>query len=110
MTAMAVDRQDWVTLEDAARQTKVPLTTIRDWYRSGAIEASTAPEGHRVVRLSQVEQQATGMQREVGKNPSSRLRPPAEHQPDAETLAAISRSVQELQDLARERLEPQTAR
>jgi hypothetical protein len=107
---MSVDENDWVTLEEASLCAKVPLTTIRDWYRSGAIESRYAAEGHRLVPLSQVEQQATGMQRESGKIPSARLRPAAEHLPDAETLAAISRSVQELQDLARERLEPQATR
>ena len=103
--------EDWVTLEDASQQAKVPLTTIRDWYRSGAIDASYSSDGQRLVRMSQVEQQATGMQREAGKVPSARLnRPPVEHLPDAETVAAINRSVQELQDLARERLEPQSSR
>jgi hypothetical protein len=111
MATMPVDEQDWATLEDASRQTKVPLTTIRDWYRGGAIDASYAPEGHRLVRLSQVEQRATGMPRETGKVPSARLsRPPADHGPDVETATTINRSVRELQGLARERLEPQGAR
>jgi hypothetical protein len=106
---MPVGEQDWITLQDASQRTKVPLTTIRDWYRSGAIDASTAPQGHRLVRLSQVEQQATGMRRETGKVPSARLiRPQAEHGPGAE--AGDDRIVQELRDLARERLESQAAR
>jgi hypothetical protein len=106
---MPVDEQDWVTLQDASQRTKVPLTTIRDWYRSGAIDASTTPEGRRLVRLSQLEQQATGMRRETGKVPSARLiRPQAEHRPGAEAVA--DHTVQELQGLARERLEPQATR
>jgi hypothetical protein len=109
MTVMPVEERDWITLQDASQQTKVPLTTIRDWYRSGAIDASTTPEGRRLVRLSQVERQATGIQRETGKVPSARLiRPQGEHRPAAE--AAADRTVQELQDLARERLEPQATR
>jgi hypothetical protein len=108
---MAVEHhQDWVTLEDAARRTLVPMTTIRDWYRSGTIDASTAPAGLRLVRMSQVREQATGMQREAGKVPSPRLGPPAGFRPGAESVAAINQTVQELQDLARERLEPQAAR
>jgi len=105
---MAVGQQDWVTLEDAAREAKVPTTTIRDWYRSGAIEATTTPEGHRLVRRSQVHEQATGLRRETGKVPSPRVKP-AGFLPDAEALASINQTVQELQDLARERLEPEAA-
>ena len=107
---MAVGHQDWVTLEEAALEAKVPATTIRDWYRSGAIEATTAPEGHRLVRRSQVYEQATGLRREAGKVPSPRLIQPAGFRPDAEVVASINQTVQELQDLARERLEPEAAR
>ena len=107
---MAVGQQDWVTLENAALEAKVPTTTIRDWYRSGAIEATTAPEGHRLVRISQVHEQATGLRREAGKMPSPRVSQPAGFRPDAEAVASINQAVQELQDLARERLEPEAAR
>jgi hypothetical protein len=106
---MAVEHQDWVTLEDAARRTAVPMTTIRDWYRAGTIDATTTPAGLRLVRVSQVREQATGIQREAGKVPSPRLGPPA-LRADAEAVAAINQTVQELQDLARERLEPQATR
>ena len=107
---MAVGQQDWVTLEDAALEAKVPATTIRDWYRSGAIEATTTPEGHRLVRMSQVQDQATGLRREAGKVLSPRVSRPARFQPDAEVVASINQAVQGLQDLARERLEPETSR
>ena len=106
---MAVGQQDWVTLEDAAREAKVPATTIRDWYRSGAIEATTTPEGHRLVRRSQVHEHATGLRRETGKMPSPRVSKPAGFLPDAEAVASINQAVQDLQDLARERLEPEAA-
>ena len=106
---MTVGQQDWVTLEDAALDAKVPTTTIRDWYRSGAIEATTAPEGHRLVRRSQVHEQATGLRRELGKVPSQRVSKPAGFLPDAEAVASINQAVHELQDLARERLEPEAA-
>jgi hypothetical protein len=107
---MVVERQDWVTLEDAALQAKVPTTTIRDWYRNGAIEATTAPEGHRLVLLSQVQEQATGLRSESGKVPSPRITTPAGFRPDAEAVASINQAVLGLQDLARERLEPEAAR
>jgi hypothetical protein len=107
---MAVGHDDWVTLEDAALEAKVPTTTIRDWYRSGAIEATTAPEGHRLVRRSQVHEQATGLRREAGKVPSPRVSQPAGFLPDAETVASINQAVLGLQDLARERLEAEAAR
>jgi excisionase family DNA binding protein len=107
---MAVGQQDWVTLEEAALEAKVPTTTIRDWYRSGAIEATTTREGHRLVRRSQVHEQATGLRREAGKVASPRVIQPAGFRPDAEAVASINQTVQELQDLARERLEPEAAR
>lgn len=60
------------------------------------------------MRLSQVQEQATGLGHEPGPA-SPRVGMPAGFGPDAGALASINQTVQELQDLARERLEPEAA-
>ena len=57
---MSVREQDWVTLEEAAETVKISLTTLRDWYRKGAVESMSSAEGRRLVRLGQVQERATG--------------------------------------------------
>jgi hypothetical protein len=56
---MSEIRREWVTLREAAEDVGLPLTTVRDWTRSGAIEMREIPTG-RVVDLAEVRLKAMG--------------------------------------------------
>ena len=107
MTDQDVDRdEDWVPLVRAAHEAGVPITTIRDWYRTGAIESMATPEGQRLVRLSQALEQATGRGSSRGRSATQRpSQTPEEIQAEVEAIATRTRAVAELQEAARERME-----
>jgi hypothetical protein len=99
-------KEEWIGLEQASSEAKVPPTTIRGWYRSGAIESTSSADGQRLVLLSQVLSQASGAgtghtrPRETGPAMT-----PERLQAETRAIATRSRFVNELQDIARARLE-----
>jgi hypothetical protein len=100
--------QDWVTILEAAVLSKVPATTIRDWYHSGAIGSMTTTDGARLVSLPEVKAFAGGEGKHLRSDPKGRLtRTPAQQHTHGETAATLSQAVTELQGMARDRLEPQ---
>jgi hypothetical protein len=96
--------EEWIGLERASSEAKVPKTTIRGWYRSGAIESTTSADGQRLVLLSEVLGQATGTGR-VRAPEAGPAMTPERIRAETEAIATRSRFVNELQDIARARLE-----
>jgi predicted site-specific integrase-resolvase len=103
---MKTARRTWVSLGDAAQEVGVSMTTIRDWYRSGAIESKTGPSG-RVVDVDQVREQAmgftaprhqSGLQDRVADGAAEQVETHAQFQ------AELTHMLRELQELARQRL------
>jgi len=102
-----VREQAWVTLPEASNEVGVPMSTIRDWYRSGAIESQVSPGGQRLVSLEEVQDHATGLHHKSKRGEKSRpSRTPEQLQADVERESTLSRAVVELQGMARARLEP----
>lgn len=105
---MKVRDQDWVTIMEASGSTKVPATTITDWCRSGVIDSMTTSEGARLVSLPGVRAHAAGDGRhDRGQTKGRMSRTPAQLQQDGQTATTLNRAVNDLQGMARERLEPQ---
>jgi hypothetical protein len=103
---MTVRDQDWVSVADASAKTKVPVTTIRDWYRSGAIGSMTTSQGSRLVSLPEVKSYAGGAGQNHLRHVKGRLsRTPAQMLSDGETATTLNQTVADLQSIARERLE-----
>ena len=102
---MSVREQDWVTLEEAAESARVSLTTLRDWYRQGAVDSTSSAEGRRLVRLGQVQERATGLSVDKSSALGNRLGRKNRTTLASETTVGLEQAVSELQSLARERLE-----
>jgi hypothetical protein len=99
--------QAWVTLQEASTVVGVPVTTIREWYRTGVIESQVSAGGERLVPLNEVQDHATGILRESKRGDKTGLLRTAEQlQADVERESTLSRAVVELQGMARARLEP----
>jgi hypothetical protein len=103
---MKTAQRTWVTPGDAAKEVGVSVTTIRDWYRSGAIESKTGPSG-RIVDVDQVREQAmgftaprhkSGLQDRVADGGADHVETHAQFQ------AELTNTLRELQELARQRL------
>jgi transposase-like protein len=105
---MDTTEQTWVTVDQAAREVGISPTTIRDWYRSGAVATIAHPSG-RVVDLDQVRSRAMGFAapRPRHVNIKDRMHDgTAPDAPEGSTLEAeLTINVGELQQLARQRLE-----
>ena len=56
---MSEIQRQWVPMTEAAEEVGLPLTTVRDWTRSGAIEMRELPTG-RVVDVEEVRLKAMG--------------------------------------------------
>ncbi len=98
--------QDWVTILDAAVASKVPATTIREWYRNNDIKTMTTTDGVRLVSLPEVRAYARGEGRHHRGDPSGRMtRSPAQMQTDGESETTRRQAVTELQGMARDRLD-----
>jgi hypothetical protein len=96
----------WIGRERASSEAKVPPTTIRGWYRSGVIESTSSADGQRLVLLSQVLSQASGIGTgHVRPHEAGPAMTPERIQAETEAIATRSRFVNELQDIARARLE-----
>ena len=102
---MSVREQDWVTLEEAAETVKISVTTLRAWYRQGAVESTSSAEGRRLVRLCQVQERAAGLIIDKSSALGNRLGRKNKNKLASETAADLELAVSELQSLARERLE-----
>ena len=99
--------QDWVTIIEAAVSSKVPATTIRQWYRNDEIETMTTTDGVRLVSLPQVKAYARGDGKHRRSDPNGRMtRTPEQMQTDGESAASRNRAVIDLQGMARDRLAP----
>jgi hypothetical protein len=98
-------KEEWIGLERASSEAKVPPTTIRGWYRSGAIESTSSADGQRLVLLSQVLSQASGGAGHARPLESRPTMTPERIQAETKAIATRSRFVNELQDIARARLE-----
>ena len=104
---MTVRDRDWVSIVEAAAAAKVPATTIRDWYRSGAIGSMTTSQGARLVSLPEVKSYARGGGQNHLRHVKGRLsRTPAEMKTDGETATNLNQTVADLQSAARDRLDP----
>jgi hypothetical protein len=98
--------EEWIGLERASSEAKVPATTIRGWYRSGAIQSTTSADGQRLILLSEVLGQATGAGPGRVRAPEAGpVMTPERIRAETEAIATRSRFVNELQDIARARLE-----
>ena len=103
----ATHDQGWVTILEAAVASKVPATTIRQWYRNDEIETMTTTDGVRLVSLLQVKAYASGEGRHHRGEPNGRMtRTPEQMHADGETAASRNQAVIELQGMARDRLHP----
>ena len=54
-----VGQRRWVSVKDAAAEVGIPMTSVRDWARSGSIESKQLPDG-RLVDVQQVREKAMG--------------------------------------------------
>jgi hypothetical protein len=102
---MARTKREWVSLQEAALQVGVSLTTVRDWCRSGAVETKGESTG-RVVDLAQVRAKAMGPA--APKRPSTLQDRVADSDGEGVTQGEprqtyLNRALHELQELARER-------
>ena len=96
--------EEWIGLHQASAEADVPVTTLRDWYRSGAIESISDTDGRRLVLLSEVLREATG--RDPRRRKQARpVKTSEELERETESIAARTRAVNELQDIARQRLQ-----
>ena len=96
--------QDWVTILDAAVSSKVPATTIREWYRNNEIKTMTTSDGVRLVSLPEVKAYARGEGQHHRGDPNGRMtRSPAQLQTDGEGEVTRRQGVTELQGIARDR-------
>ena len=102
-----VDEQtrEWVSPREAAEIVGIPMTTVRDWTRSGRIDVREAPDG-RVVDLQQVRERAMGPS---SARPQSGLQDRVADEAPERTSGKLARerelaeTLQGLQQLARER-------
>lgn len=100
--------EEWIGLERASSEAKVPPTTIRGWYRSGTIESTTSVDGQRLVLLSEVLRQASGIGSGRVRAPEAGpAMTPERIRAETDAIATRSRFVNELQDIARSRLQEQ---
>jgi hypothetical protein len=98
--------QDWVTILEAAVTAKVPATAIRDWYHSGAIGSMKTTDGTLLVSLAEVKAHAIGDGKDHLHDDRGRLtRTPEQQVRDGEVAASLNEAVNELQGVARDRLE-----
>jgi hypothetical protein len=98
--------QDWVTILEAAVSGKVPATAIRDWYQSGAIGSMKTTDGTLLVSLREVKAYANGDGKGHLHDERGRLtRTPEEQIRDGEVAATLNEAVNELQGMARDRLD-----
>jgi len=99
--------QDWVTILEAAVSSKVPATTIRQWYRNDEIETMTTTDGVRLVSLTEVKAYVRGEGKHYRRDPNGRMtRTPEQMQTDGVSTASRNQAVIDLQGIARDRLEP----
>jgi hypothetical protein len=104
---MTVRDGDWVGVLQASAIVNVPASTIRDWYRSGVIGSMTTSQGARLVSLPEVKSFASGEGHHDRRNVKGLMRRSQEQlKTDAETAAALNRTVTDLQGAARDRLGP----
>ena len=105
---MGMKPREWVSLKEAAERVGVSMTTIRDWYRSGAIDGRGRSPGI-FVDLDQVREKAMGF--------AARMRPSdlqdrvadgvaVRNATDNQTQTNITINLPELQELVRERTSP----
>jgi hypothetical protein len=101
---MARTKREWASLQEAAQQVGVSLTTLREWCRSGAVETRGESDG-RVVDLAQVRDKAMGPA--APKRPSTLQDRVADSDVEGVTQGepqrTLTRTLRELQELARER-------
>jgi hypothetical protein len=98
-------QQEWVSISEAAKIVGIPMTTIRDWSRFGAIDMKELPSG-RVVDVQQVREKAMGPA--VVKRPSNLQDRVADEAPERSAErpsrdAELTDTLLELQELARQR-------
>ncbi len=103
---MEETERTWVTVDQAAREVGISPTTIRDWYRAGTVATVAHPSG-RVVDLEEVRTRAMGFAapRRTRAGIKARVHGglPPKAPPGVEGGSAVN--VEELQQLARQRLE-----
>jgi predicted site-specific integrase-resolvase len=102
---METRERQWVTMREASQEVGVSLTTLRDWYRSGAIDTRGQSLG-RVIDLDQVRQMAMGSPRGAARRRGLQDRvADAAEQARRQTLlhTPLMTNLLELQELARER-------
>ena len=99
---MGTVEREWVSLKKAAESIGINITTIRDWSRAGQVESREAATG-RLVDLAQVRDKAA-------MGPAARKRRPSDLQDrvadgvaDVDSPERLTTTLQELQELARER-------
>jgi predicted site-specific integrase-resolvase len=98
-------QREWVSIKEAAETVGIPMTTIRDWSRFGAIETKELPGG-RVVNMQQVREKAMGPA--VAKRPSDLQDRVADQAPERSAGRRardedLTRTLLDLQELARQR-------
>jgi hypothetical protein len=94
--------EEWIGLHEASRAANVPVTTIRDWYRSGAIQSISDEAGRRLVLMSEVQREATGIDPDRGRG-ARPVRTPEELEAEMASIEARRKAVNDLQDIARRR-------
>jgi hypothetical protein len=104
---MRMEPREWVSLKEAAEQIGVNITTIREWYRSGAVDSRGQSPGV-VVDLEQVREKAMGF---AARRRPSDLQDRVADSADvrhgaAATQTSLTSDLRELQELARERVRP----
>jgi hypothetical protein len=105
---MRTEPHEWVSLKEAAEQIGVSITTIREWYRSGAVDSRGQSPGV-VVDLKQVREKAMGFA--ARRRPSDLQDRVADsagvrHGAGCPTQTRLTSDLRELQELARERVPP----
>jgi hypothetical protein len=107
---MDMKPREWVSLKEAAEQIGVSMTTIREWYRSGAVDSRGQSPGV-VVDLEQVRDKAMGFA--ARKRPSDLQDRVADSarvrdRTDDPTETTLTASLRELQELVCERVSPRS--
>jgi hypothetical protein len=103
---MELQPREWVTLKEAAEQIGVSITTIREWYRSGAVDSRGQSSGV-VVDVEQVREKAMGFAaRRRSSDLQDRVADSARVRggTNGPTQTTLTTNLRELQELVRERV------
>jgi predicted site-specific integrase-resolvase len=99
---METPEREWVSPRKAAEDLGISVTTIRDWIKAGEVEAREISTG-RVVDLEQVREKAMGPAAQAQRSALQHRVADTVSAPEGPHQANLSKTLKELQALARDR-------